>query len=90
MEFYKVLENDTMEDSLTQVIEKKYPNGKLARKAYAIRLYSASSIEEKLKVLEDYNSEINVSGYEKDYMLNNIRSKKIGNNLKNMLLKLLM
>ena len=72
LSFHQVLGNRTKVDSISKLMTSKYPKGSAAKRTYAMRVYQASSLEDKLKALADYNENVGADSYEKDFILGSI------------------
>jgi len=70
--FHQIIGNKAKVDSITKLMASKYPKGSAAKRTYAMRVYQATSLEDKLNALTDYNKNVGEDSYEKDFMLNNI------------------
>ncbi|MDQ7916089.1 TlpA disulfide reductase family protein [Mesonia sp. MT50] len=72
LSFHQVLGNKSKVDSISKLMASKYPKGSAAKRTYAMRVYKASSLEDKLNALADYNKNVGEDSFEKDFMLSNI------------------
>lgn len=70
--FHQIIGNKAKVDSITKLMASKYPKGSAAKRTYAMRVYQASSLEDKLNALADYNENVGKDSFEKDFILSNI------------------
>lgn len=70
--FHQIIGDKVKVDSISKLMANKYPKGSAAKRTYAMRVYQASSLKDKLNALADYNKNVGTDSFEKDFMLSNI------------------
>lgn len=65
---YQLKKNTSKSDSIQAIFIEKYPKSQLAQNVYAQQMQTAETTEERLKILEDFNTKVGVNGNQKNFL----------------------
>ncbi len=69
MSIYTITGEKEKVDSLRRQITNNYPDGELAQRALIQQAFAAPNVEEKVKILEDYDAKVDNPEIERDFIL---------------------